>query len=647
MATNNLNSSFEALSNKHTSEQNNTGTNSCKNIVIIHHKDTLGRDLPQGIVVNVYDSTGKVHEGIIDRHGKSYHGRGAAPSGFANPQVTCGEISWQLKRTPAIFAGEKESASAEGGYDTGICEKDTVNRHLSESDENFSKNLSDGYVLIKAEADGDVFTSDEPRFQLSNPLKVQAYWQKGSYECHIYATYLPPPMLLNLRFLQDCDKRVRDRQLYEMMAQIRADGGAVTLFVHGYNVPLGKTGRFPTYEETVQMGKVTPDTPKPPYVTPVSTDEMQIPWLHYGRDEMLNIIEGKGKKADKPTYEEYDKRFNGVKALNWVPHVEYYLNLAASGKDKLDKFVDWEKYSRIIGVTWSGSVASELQFFLSEIYANESGRTLAKVLKRFIDAGININILTHSLGARVALSALNVLGDFDGAYDEKIDNLILWEPAVADNAFTDTYTRNMNPIAMEIFPFAHKVPQQITVLYSTEDGVVAGDTKCWDGEITGLVGGAYTKKYNKFFGLFTKGTAPIKDFFRTNGTQVIYAEYARIYKIRQKFHCDRLGGDRDIASECFTIQVNRQEIRRVIEAEAAALSAEGGISDKLYYLKPWSCFRRFKQDDPVQKQILEHIIDILTYIVENHWQVDDVSIRPPLGARGGFVFGSGKRCGRE
>ncbi|MBN6084626.1 hypothetical protein HYE62_10670, partial [Aggregatibacter actinomycetemcomitans] len=217
---------------------------------------------------------------------------------------------------------------------------------------------------------------------------------------------------------------------------------------------------------------------------------------------------------------------------------------------------------------------------------------------------------------------------------EKIDNLILWEPAVADNAFTDTYTRNMNPIAMEIFPFAHKVPQQITVLYSTEDGVVAGDTKWWDGEITGLVGGAYTKKYNKFFSLFTKGTAPIKDFFRTNGTQVIYAEYARIYKIRQKFHCDRLGGDRDIASECFTIQVNRQEIRRVIEAEAAALSAEGGISDKLYYLKPWSCFRRFNQDDPMQKQILEHIIDILTYIVENHWQVDDVSIRPPLGARG-------------
>ena len=104
--------------------------------------------------------------------------------------------------------------------------------------------------------------------------------------------------------------------------------------------------------------------------------------------------------------------------------------------------------------------------------------------------------------------------------------------------------------------------------------------------------------------------------------------------MRQKFHCDRLGGDRDIEPQCFTIQSDRATIRRVIEAEAAALSVDGEISDKIYYLKPWSCFRRFKQDDPMQKEILNHIIDIMTYIVENHWQVDDVSIRPPLGARG-------------
>ena len=75
------------------------------------------------------------------------------------------------------------------------------------------------------------------------------------------------------------------------------------------------------------------------------------------------------------------------------------------------------------------------------MYANEAGRELAKVLIELFNEGIKVNIITHSLGARVALSALNILGDFDGAYNEKIDNLIMWEAAVADNAITDTYTR--------------------------------------------------------------------------------------------------------------------------------------------------------------------------------------------------------------
>uniref|UniRef100_UPI00359FAFD3 alpha/beta hydrolase n=1 Tax=Glaesserella sp. TaxID=2094731 RepID=UPI00359FAFD3 len=563
--TNNLNDNIVALCGKHTSEKNNSGTDCCKNVVIIHHKDTLGRSLPRGILVNVYDSTGKVHSGMIDGNGISRHGMGlSGTNGRVTPQVRCGEISWQLLRVQAVILGAKQEAET---GNIGNCEND-VSRHLSEESEAFKLNSSDGYVLIKAEADGQVVNHEEPQFQLSNPLKIEAMWQNGGYECHIYATYLPPPMLLNLRFLQTCESKLKNQQINKMIEQIKLDGNAVTLFVHGYNVPLGKTGRFPTYEETVATGKVGRDTPKPPYLTPIRTDEMQIPWLHYGREDILKLIKGKELNADKLTYEEIDRKFNGWKTLSWIPHVEYYLNLAASGKDKLDKFVDWDKYSRIVGVTWSGSVASELQFFLSEIYANESGRELAKVLIKFIEAGIQINLLTHSLGARVALSALNVLGDFDGEYDEKIDNLIMWEPAVADNAFTDKYTRSMNPIAMEIFPYAHKAAKRITVLYSTEDGVVAGDKQWHDGEITGLVGGAYPKKYNKFFSLFTKGLRPIEDFFKTRHTNVVRAEYDYVQQIRRKFHCDRLGGNRDIPSECINLRANRAKIRQAIEAEA-------------------------------------------------------------------------------
>ena len=38
----------------------------------------------------------------------------------------------------------------------------------------------------------------------------------------------------------------------------------------------------------------------------------------------------------KHIYDEVDLKVNGHKALGWFPHVEYYLNLAASGKLNYD-----------------------------------------------------------------------------------------------------------------------------------------------------------------------------------------------------------------------------------------------------------------------------------------------------------------------
>ncbi len=101
------------------------------------------------------------------------------------------------------------------------------------------------------------------------------------------------------------------------------------------------------------------------------------------------------------------------------------------------------------------------------MYANEAGRELAKFLQT-LHKETKINIITHSLGARVALSALNILGDFDGKYANWIDNLIMLEAAVADNAITGNYTREKNPLAMELFPFAHKAVKSIRIMYSQE-----------------------------------------------------------------------------------------------------------------------------------------------------------------------------------
>ncbi|WP_262401282.1 hypothetical protein [Aggregatibacter actinomycetemcomitans] len=41
-------------------------------------------------------------------------------------------------------------------------------------------------------------------------------------------------------------------------------------------------------------------------------------------------------------YEKLEDTYNGFKALAWIPNVEYYLNLAAAGKDELSDFDLWD-----------------------------------------------------------------------------------------------------------------------------------------------------------------------------------------------------------------------------------------------------------------------------------------------------------------
>ncbi len=637
-----LSASFCTLNHNHQSELNNTGTDCCRNVVVLHHKDTLGRNLPAGIKVTLFDSAGKPHSALIEQNGISRHG---VDTSTGAPQVRCGNVFWQLSRRTAREDKAKhkkrehvQRMEAKAAY------------ALSEKDESFIQDPSDGYVLIEAEADGEVKKNAMPRFQLSHPLKIGAFWQNGHYECHIYATYLPPPMLLNLRFRQDKVNRLQNEAIDKMISQIESDGGVATLFIHGYNVPLGVTGRFPSFEDTVHQGVVSKNIPKPPYITSdyknlfgEEAQEIQAPWLHYRREDLEKLRWEDNQVFQRkrtvhpltqvPTMKEKREEFNGFGALSWFPLVEYYLNLAASGKDKLDDFVQWEKYSRIVGVTWSGSVNKGSRFFRAEMYANEAGRELARVLKKFIDAELKVNILTHSLGARVALSALNILGDFDGAYDEKISNLIMWEPAVADNAITNIEgyrkTKQTNPLAMEIFPFAHKAAEKITVLYSSEDGVVDGDKKWWDGEITGILGGAYPKKYNHFFSLFTRGTSLIEDDYYFGD------EMKEVRRLQRRF----AGG------YVLNKGAERRTLRDAIYKEAKALNEDSeAISDKLTYLRPWSMFRRFDVNNPEHKEILDHITDIFIQLVENRWSVKNVDIRPPLGARGDWYTVQGKEA---
>ena len=612
------------FTNKHQSESVGTGTNACRTTVVIYHRDTLGKDrkLPANIVVMVYDESGKPIPAVIDKSGYSTH-----------LNVRCGKISWQLVRGPYDAA------------DTESSDKSNIERKVTDKSESFQFGRSDGYVLVEANG----VKNKDPREQFIKPLKISvSRGQDG--KSNVTAIYLPPPMLLNLRFKQKLSSKKRKEEINKIVQQVNADGKSATLFIHGFNVPLGAIGRFPNPTE---LGE------NPAYDSLKDSRGIQAPYLYYGDiigQRVRNVIAerrnfyeysnrttgGGGRDIDAQLKSEtqiifnsMDTKFNGKDALAWFPSVEYYLNLAASGATSVNaKLSDWTKYSRIIGVTWSGSVDPSRTFFRAEIYANEAGRKLAKDISTLLENNIQVNIITHSLGARVALAALNILGDAN--QPKKIKNLIMLEAAVADNAITANYTREKNPVAMELFPFAYKAAEYIRIMYSKEDGVLGPDNSLLDlddGLASDISRGAYPLKYgviagktNAFGDYYPHGSAinNQRANAQSESVQAQCKSYIKNKDQRFKEVCDYILKNQPSISKA---QIEN-ELKALIQNEMKMVNDDWQTELKI--LRPWSHFRRF----PENEDYVKHITDILmTMVFRNTWKLSskELEIRPALG----------------
>ena len=611
------------FTNKHQSESVGTGTNACRTTVVIYHRDTLGKDrkLPANIVVMVYDESGKPIPAAIDKSGYSTH-----------LNVRCGKISWQLVRGPYDAA------------DTESSDKSNIERKVTDKSESFQFGRSDGYVLVEANG----VKNKDPREQFIKPLKISvSRGQDG--KSNVTAIYLPPPMLLNLRFKQKLSSKKRKEEINKIVQQVKADGKSATLFIHGFNVPIGAIGRFPNPTE---LGE------NPAYDSLKDSRGIQAPYLYYGDiigQRVRNVIAerrnfyeysnrttgGGGRDIDAQLKSEtqiifnsMDTKFNGKDALAWFPTVEYYLNLAASGATSVNaKLSDWTKYSRIIGVTWSGSVDPSRTFFRAEIYANEAGRKLAKDISILLENNIQVNIITHSLGARVALAALNILGDAN--QPKKIKNLIMLEAAVADNAITANYTREKNPVAMELFPFAYKAAEYIRIMYSKEDGVLGPDNSLLDLDdgVSDVSRGAYPLKYgviagktNAFGDYYPHGSAinNQRANAQSESVQAQCKSYIKNKDQRFKEVCDYILKNQPSISKA---QIEN-ELKALIQNEMKMVNDDWQTELKI--LRPWSHFRRF----PENEDYVKHITDILmTMVFRNTWKLSskELEIRPALG----------------
>lgn len=260
-----------------------------------------------------------------------------------------------------------------------------------------------------------------------------------------------PPVLINLRN----DAPAGNAQLLsqEQLDYFKDNGNNALVFVHGYNVALGEFGQ------------------------PNSTDALPVDVY----------------RPTKP------RSSNGIGAHSWLLNIEYQLNRAAGyqGHDQKNR----HPYQRILCIAWEGNVGSA-NFYGATLNALTAGRRLSAVLHQLIEANIKINLMAHSLGARVLLTAMNLLAE---THTQAIDHVFLWQPAVADNTLSNHIENDTHPFGAGVLPQAHQAAKQIIVLHSSNDGVLGGHGSVGNffndlgnnnhQALTGALGGAYRKKW--------------------------------------------------------------------------------------------------------------------------------------------------------
>ncbi|OOG23480.1 hypothetical protein B1C78_11135 [Thioalkalivibrio denitrificans] len=273
----------------------------------------------------------------------------------------------------------------------------------------------------------------------------------GAPLIHTKSHHLPPPVMINIRddAPDDAPRLLSEREL----DYFREQGNNALVFIHGYNVALGEPGRHfeGVRKVSARMSAFHARWERADWAARPATVHQDVEALRrrYPRH------------AEKLT----DHALNGTAAHNWRVHLEYQLNRAAGFDGR-----DYEPYTRILAVAWSGDVLAH-DFHRSELNAQRAGRRLVPLLWQLHEAGLKINVITHSLGARVLLTALNVLGE---QHTDLLDHAFLWQPAVADNALSNSPASDPNPFKVGVFPYAHRAARQFVVLHSVNDPILGG-----------------------------------------------------------------------------------------------------------------------------------------------------------------------------
>jgi uncharacterized protein involved in type VI secretion and phage assembly/uncharacterized Zn-binding protein involved in type VI secretion len=257
------------------------------------------------------------------------------------------------------------------------------------------------------------------------------------------------------------------------------NGNNVTIFIHGYNVPLGQLGDEFSGVKTVEDATSEQDRidamlagDKDPGV---KYDQILVaaPYKsNIWRDQ--NIVSHQlGVKIDPNIFQDandQETQLNGTGAMNWFVNMEKNLN-QASGAD-FDDPESYEKYERMLHVTWSGDWgAANYQESVAQAFSLVEATRLAETIALLKNKGLEVNLIAHSLGNAFLLETLRVLATTTKFKGVVVDHTFMWDAAVPNNVFNRPKPKKHQYDRWD-FKQALNATQKVTVLHSYNDNIL-------------------------------------------------------------------------------------------------------------------------------------------------------------------------------
>lgn len=325
---------------------------------------------------------------------------------------------------------------------------------------------------------------------LTNPSN-DAIIRFGSPRPRCASWNMAPTVIVNAREDRQpgVDPSARNLLRADELRYFQKNGNNATIFIHGYNVPYGR------FSHHVQLFDWGHDILRNQAIAPRLSYNDKFATTYRDRDTLARQYR-RWQERYPHLYAGIDlENLNGSDAHNWFIHMEDNLN-RATGLFNRD---DYRKFTRMIHLAWSGDVFA-IDYMAAESRANDAGFVLAGLIDQLVGAGIAVNLIAHSLGNRVLLVAMNLLGQMPGR-QECIAHAFMWQPAVPDTALSNDPGKDSSVLRNWNFIHAHRAAKKIVVLHSNRDNILgryaddassqedraAGEkTEAWSGRLGGI-----------------------------------------------------------------------------------------------------------------------------------------------------------------